>query len=287
TEDSKWYRKQLAPTLQLPQTEYTQDYTDLLAHALAKLDNCAAVEGLCVSSAALASLLSHPPLALQLQQLDLTDDSIPDSEVPEAVGNMFQEAIKVPVQIKEVELRMRIPENEIISLALLQQQRVDLAQLISLLQPLQCCCVDKVEGLEGLSELLPARPQLHTLQLPGATVREQDLGTLLAATRITSVHLGVLHGLDAPGLPVHSDSSHALLDLWRHPHLHLLAVAPGWCQVSGAATEPMCESLRLMAGQPWARWLDIKVSAAGRPLPACCLNMNKVFNNSSQPGRIK
>ncbi|KAJ9520535.1 hypothetical protein QJQ45_007415 [Haematococcus lacustris] len=35
-----------------------------------------------------------------------------------------------------------------------------------------------------------------------------------------------------------------------------------------AATEAVCESLRLMAEQPWARWLDIKVSAAGRLLPA-------------------
>ncbi|GFH10454.1 hypothetical protein HaLaN_05766, partial [Haematococcus lacustris] len=55
----------------------------------------------------------------------------------------------------------------------------------------------------------------------------------------------------------------------------------------GAASEAMCESLRLMAEQPWARWLDIKVSAAGRPLPACCLDMNKVSNNPPQPGRIK
>ncbi|KAL6758415.1 hypothetical protein V8C86DRAFT_2434759 [Haematococcus lacustris] len=52
-------------------------------------------------------------------------------------------------------------------------------------------------------------------------------------------------------------------------------------------TEPMCESLRLVAEQPWARWLDIKVNAAGRPLSPCCLDMNKVFNNHSQPARIK
>ncbi|MGQ3144884.1 hypothetical protein [Rhizobium oryzihabitans] len=44
TEDSGYYEEQLVPTLQLPHTEYTQLYTDLLAHALAKLDNCAAVQ---------------------------------------------------------------------------------------------------------------------------------------------------------------------------------------------------------------------------------------------------
>ncbi|KAL6751463.1 hypothetical protein V8C86DRAFT_2439952 [Haematococcus lacustris] len=58
-------------------------------------------------------------------------------------------------------------------------------------------------------------------------------------------------------------------------------------QLMPAVQQPMCESLRLMAEQPWARWLDIKVNAAGRPLSACCLDMNKVFNNPSLPARIK
>ncbi|GFH21546.1 hypothetical protein HaLaN_18872, partial [Haematococcus lacustris] len=105
TKDCKRYRKQLAPTLQLPQTEDTKHYTDLLAHALAKLDKCAAVEhlldsfpsltaltlqGLCVSSAALASLLSHPPLALQLQQLDIAGSLVMVGDAPGAVVPLFQ-----------------------------------------------------------------------------------------------------------------------------------------------------------------------------------------------------
>ncbi|KAJ9531337.1 hypothetical protein QJQ45_006786 [Haematococcus lacustris] len=130
TEDSVYYRKQLAPTLQLPQTEYTQNYTGLLVHALAKLKSCATVEvcnlvssgapfddypkylhcppglaqllldsfpsltaltleGLCVPSDALASLLSHPPLALQLQQLHLTNTSVLGGDELGAVGPVF------------------------------------------------------------------------------------------------------------------------------------------------------------------------------------------------------
>ncbi|KAL6756068.1 hypothetical protein V8C86DRAFT_2658412, partial [Haematococcus lacustris] len=79
-------------------------------------------------------------------------------------------------------------------------------------------------------------------------------------------------------------AARASLYLWQQ--LVQLAAAgaamPAVQQVSllslaGAPTEAMCESLRLMAGQP----------GPGRPLPACCLDMGKVFNNSSQPGHIK
>ncbi|GFH11793.1 hypothetical protein HaLaN_07349 [Haematococcus lacustris] len=83
------YIELLAPTLQLPQTEYTQHYNDLLAYALAKLDSCAAVEGFYVSSDALASLLSHPPLARQLQQLDLANTIVMVGNKPRAVGTLF------------------------------------------------------------------------------------------------------------------------------------------------------------------------------------------------------
>ncbi|GFH20288.1 hypothetical protein HaLaN_17383 [Haematococcus lacustris] len=60
------------------------------------------------------------------------------------------------------------------------------------LQPLaqlQVLTMSYLDGLEGLTELLQALPQLHTLQLPAVTVWEQDLDTLLAATQITSIQL--------------------------------------------------------------------------------------------------
>ncbi|KAJ9532823.1 hypothetical protein QJQ45_010944 [Haematococcus lacustris] len=85
-----------------------------------------------------------------------------------------------------------------------------------------------------------------------------------------------------------SGSACALLDVWQQLVQLMPAVQQVTCwTAAGTATEAMCESLLLMDEQPWARWLDIKVSAAVRPLPACCLDITKVFSNPSQPGRIK
>ncbi|KAJ9521651.1 hypothetical protein QJQ45_008999 [Haematococcus lacustris] len=257
TKDSGCYRKQLAPTLQLPQTECTQHYTDLLAHALAKLDNCAAVEvcnlvsngkydpdkrrhlrcppglaqqlrdsfpsltaltmqGLCVSTDALASLLSHSPLALQLQRLDLTKTSVPDGDVPEAVGNMFQ-----GLQLKQLSIDAVLPEQPSTSLLPsfqplaqhltrlhLESRDVtygcdgdtDLTFLRECMQPLvklQVLTISNLWRLKGLTELLQALPQLHTLQLPDVTISgQQELNTLLAATQITSLQLSRVEALD-------------------------------------------------------------------------------------------
>ncbi|KAJ9520383.1 hypothetical protein QJQ45_000124 [Haematococcus lacustris] len=252
TEDSICYSKQSAPTLQLPQTEYTQDYTDLLAHALAKLDNCAAVEvcklvssgtyysdncrhlhcspglaqqlldcfpsltaltleGLCVSNDALASLLSHPPLALQLQQLHLTDDSAPAGDEPRLVGPVFQ-----GLQLKQLSIAAVRPKQPgtppLPSLQPLAQHltqlhlvigyncEIDLSFFMEYLQPLaqlQVLTLSHLDRLNGLTEVLQALPQLHTLQLPQVTVSgQQELDTLLAATQLTSVQLGTVKALD-------------------------------------------------------------------------------------------
>ncbi|KAJ9523634.1 hypothetical protein QJQ45_007289 [Haematococcus lacustris] len=245
TEDSLRYNKQFAPTLQLPQTEYTQDYNDLLAHALAKLDNCAAVEvcklvssgsyrpdkrrhlhcppglaqhlldsfpsmtaltlqGLCVSSDALASLLSYPPLALLLQQLDITKIIVPEGDKPEAVGPLFQ-----GLQLKQLSIAAEgtepLPSFQSLAQYLTQLHLMcgygfesDLSFFMEYLQPLaqlQVLTISRLVSLEGLAELLQALPQLHTLQLPLCTVGDEELGTLLAATQLTSVHLGTIEAL--------------------------------------------------------------------------------------------
>ncbi|KAJ9505185.1 hypothetical protein QJQ45_024882 [Haematococcus lacustris] len=251
TEDSECYKEQLAPTLQLPQTEYTQDYTDLLAHALAKLDNCAAVEacklvcsgkykpnnrkhmrcrpglaqhlldsfpsltaltlqGLCVSSEALASLLSHPPLALQLHQLHLTDICASDDDELTAVGTLFQglqlQQLSIAAEPREQPGSRLLPSFQPLAQHLTQLHLVscdfvntDLSEFVEYLQPmaqLQVLTIPHLDGLEGLTELLQALPQLHTLQLPAVTVWEQDLDTLLAATQITSLLLDSVEALD-------------------------------------------------------------------------------------------
>ncbi|KAJ9521785.1 hypothetical protein QJQ45_015284 [Haematococcus lacustris] len=250
TVDSRWFSDQLAPTLQLLQTEYTQDYTDLLAHALAKLGNCAAVEvcslvssgqytgnkrrylhcppglaqhllgsfpsltaltlqGLCVSSNELASLLSHSSLALQLQRLHLTDISFQDGDEG-AVGLTFQ-----GLQLKQLSIAFEYPgqrdtlllpsfqplAQHLTQLHLARCKGVnnDLSDFIEYLQPLaqlQVLTISHLDGLEGLAELLQALPQLHTLQLPEVNVTEQELITLLAATQITSLQLRQVNALD-------------------------------------------------------------------------------------------
>ncbi|KAJ9533913.1 hypothetical protein QJQ45_027002 [Haematococcus lacustris] len=260
------YKEQLAPTLQLPQAEYTQVYTDLLAHALAKLDNCAAVEvcklvrslennpdernhircspglaqrlldsfpsltaltlqGFAVSSDALASLLSHPPLARRLQQLHLTTTYIVDLYKPGAIDAVLQGLqLKQPsiiVMDPKMPYAPPLPSFQHLAQHLTQlhlnffsHDNDDFTFLVEYLQPLAQLQVLTLsrhyleEGftvllpwpdtLEGLPELLQALPLLHTLQLPLFTVRgQQELDTLLAATQITSLQLRGVTGLDA------------------------------------------------------------------------------------------
>ncbi|KAL6756302.1 hypothetical protein V8C86DRAFT_2649895, partial [Haematococcus lacustris] len=54
----------------------------------------------------------------------------------------------------------------------------------------------------------------------------------------------------------------------------------------GAATAAMCKSLRLMAKQAWAKWLDITVYTLDAPSPSC-LAMNKTFNNPLKPAKFR
>ncbi|KAJ9519884.1 hypothetical protein QJQ45_014612 [Haematococcus lacustris] len=246
----------LTVTLELPQREYTQDYTDQLANALAKLDNCAAVEacklvsswlsirrkrkhlhctpglaqhlldsfprltaltlqGLSVSSNELASMLSHPPLALQLQQLDLTDiivltdTKVPDGEEPRAWGTLFQGLRLKQLTMVAVELPP-LPSFQLLAQHLTQLHLMYHAYdpyndegvriLVQYLQPLaqlQVLTLPRQQQLEGLAELLQALPQLHTLQLPAAIVRgQQQLDTLLTATQLTSIQLRGVCGLN-------------------------------------------------------------------------------------------
>ncbi|KAJ9520385.1 hypothetical protein QJQ45_000126 [Haematococcus lacustris] len=228
------------------ETEDSECYTELLAHALAKLDNCAAVEvcklvssadyhhrhlrcspglaqqlldsfpsltaltleGLCVSSDALASLLSHPPLARQLQQLDITKIIVPEGDESGAVGTLFQ-----GLRLKELSLDSGPPGTPLLpsfqplaqhltQLHLTNQFRLDsdLGNFMEYLQPLaqlQVLTVRNYSRLNGLIEVLQELPQLHTLQLPGFGVSgHQQLDTLLAATQITSLQLDAVEELD-------------------------------------------------------------------------------------------
>ncbi|GFH30084.1 hypothetical protein HaLaN_28866 [Haematococcus lacustris] len=97
----------------------------------------------------ITSLQLEGPLVLG--KLDISVDLIPNPEVAVAL-HLVSQACKVPVQNKEVQLSMLSQEQQetgpgVITAAFLQQQRVDLAQLVALLQPLQCCGKVEVHDL--------------------------------------------------------------------------------------------------------------------------------------------
>ncbi|KAJ9521656.1 hypothetical protein QJQ45_009003 [Haematococcus lacustris] len=171
------------------------------------------LEGLCVSSVALASLLSHPPLALQLQQLDIANVIGQGGDEPGAVVPLFQ-----GLQLKQLSMAAILfeqpgpsllpsfqPLAQHLTQLHLESRDItysdeDLSFLREFMQPLvllQVLTISNHHGLEGLTELLQALPQLHTLQLPEATVSgQQQLNTLLAATQITSLQLCQVRKID-------------------------------------------------------------------------------------------
>ncbi|KAJ9521998.1 hypothetical protein QJQ45_024886 [Haematococcus lacustris] len=243
----------LAPTIQEPGTEDSERYPDLLAHALAKLKNCAAVEvcklvssgvhhrvegrvlrcppglaqhllgsfpkltalsfqGLSVSIDALASLLSHPPLAMQLQQLDLTDTVIRQPHQP---GLMTLDNLLQGLRLKQLSLggnpeaigEPPLPNLQPLAQLLTQlhltpciEEHANLGYFMDYLQPLaqlQVLTLNSLHCLQGLPALLQALPRLHTLQLPLCGVSsQQQLDTLLAATQLTSVLSDTVKALD-------------------------------------------------------------------------------------------
>ncbi|KAL6761880.1 hypothetical protein V8C86DRAFT_770360 [Haematococcus lacustris] len=67
-----------------------------------------------------------------------------------------------------------------------------------------------------------------------------------------------------------SGSMQPSLEIWhtlvkRMPDLHQVSIYCTEC----ADGEGMCKSLQLMAEQPWARWLDIRIRARNQILPVC------------------
>ncbi|GFH11354.1 hypothetical protein HaLaN_06839 [Haematococcus lacustris] len=310
----------------------------------------------------LVSLLSHPQLALQLQQLDLPYTTIWQ---PHRAGEPGE---------------------------------------------LQVLTLSDQHDLQGVLQLLPGLPRLHTLQLPLATLRQQqELDALLAATQLTSLQLGhvaELHssrseapcswqrlellsaGLaSAAYLPLHS-LTHTLLQgsLYTPPEASCALVAAavhnltqackapvevgrlevplkgslglremmavlgpmGKCLITtvsirpprhsvlsaedvpllaplcqkceylqvnggslipslhfwqqlvqlmptvkcvnllnleGSATAAMAQSLRLMAGQAWARTLLIRVYPQP-PVSSCCHALNREFNDPRRPAKF-
>ncbi|KAL6758451.1 hypothetical protein V8C86DRAFT_3134395 [Haematococcus lacustris] len=168
-----------------------------------------ALHGYSIPCSDLATLLSHPQLSLQLQQLDLSSTTILQPEQPEpgeaTLDNLFH-AFRLkrlsllfnnmaegdnkplmpnlqPLSQHLTQLCLQRPEGVVWRFDKFTSALAPLAQLRVLTMP-EC------DHMLGLLELLQALPQLHTLQLPDAAIRGQEqLDTLLAATQLTSIQL--------------------------------------------------------------------------------------------------
>ncbi|KAJ9514785.1 hypothetical protein QJQ45_028457 [Haematococcus lacustris] len=226
--------RKLALTLQQPEAWPSGKCAEVLAHVLAELGSCSAVEacklsnsaapnqrqpldctpglaqgllnsfpgltalslhGYSVTCSGLASLLSHPQLALHLQQLDLTGTAILQSHQPGpeamALVNMFH-----GLTLKHLSLTARVlPDMQPLAhhLTELHLQNWELPCLASELCPLtelrRLVMFNKYR-LAGLFEVVQALPRLHSLHLPQARVSDQrELAALLAATQLTCVQL--------------------------------------------------------------------------------------------------
>ncbi|KAJ9533937.1 hypothetical protein QJQ45_027033, partial [Haematococcus lacustris] len=170
----------------------------------------------------LAGLISHPQLALQLQQLDLTGTSICQAGQPHQPGavtlaNLFQglrlKRLSLDVGHENISLEPLtmtdnddelLPDLRPLAQHLTQLQWRELPYLdiyrsalgLKTLSQLKVLTVCNLNCLWGLIEDLRALPQLHTLQLAETTLRcTYELDILLAATQLTSIQLASVQGL--------------------------------------------------------------------------------------------
>ncbi|KAJ9519494.1 hypothetical protein QJQ45_000679 [Haematococcus lacustris] len=177
--------------------------------------------GFSVTCSDLASLLSHPRLSLQLQQLDLTCSTVKQPQQPGSgpvtldpfQGARLQHLVFYGFQTStRAGFPPSISRSPLPNLQPLAQHLTQLHLkyelkwnegsnfLLESLRPLaqlQVLTLSHLYKLEGLTELLQALPQLHTLQLPGTKIQgQQQLNALLAATQITSLQLDTVEAID-------------------------------------------------------------------------------------------
>ncbi|KAJ9521520.1 hypothetical protein QJQ45_008819 [Haematococcus lacustris] len=164
------------------------------------------IHGYSASCRDLASLLSYPQLALQLQQLDLPRSCIiqepqqPAQPGEVTLGNLFR-GLRLHTLSLEVSSESPLPNLQPLAQHLTQlhisqswdraQSFVALASVLLSLPQLQVLTLSHSSSFhyqyQTLPQLLQVLPRLHTLQLPDASVMgPQQLSALLAATQLTS-----------------------------------------------------------------------------------------------------
>ncbi|KAJ9532485.1 hypothetical protein QJQ45_026601 [Haematococcus lacustris] len=148
-----------------------------------------ALHGYSIPCNGLASMLSHPQLNLQLQQLDLSSTIITQPKQPEpgavTLANLFCASRLKQLSLLIINMADGLNKPLLPNLQPVSQHLTQLCLMQGAGADISRC-----NYMCGLTELLQALPQLHTLQLPDATVYGQrELDTLLAATQLTSIQL--------------------------------------------------------------------------------------------------
>ncbi|KAJ9516225.1 hypothetical protein QJQ45_024648 [Haematococcus lacustris] len=194
----------------------------------------------CMLAAALPLHSLTQPLVLDSLVVSLIGDN--NRSVQAAVRNLTQ-AGKLPVKIRMLELDMFLDEEEAADLGLIvpgpEIQRRLMHELHELLQPLLGCFEEvTVEWLKNLnSDTITALAPL----CQGCTCLSFSSGNMTPSLRFWQQLV-------------------QLMPTVTRVHLDMI----------GGATAAMCKSLRLMAKQPWARWLEIHIVCARRPMLKCC-----------------
>ncbi|KAL6762858.1 hypothetical protein V8C86DRAFT_509264 [Haematococcus lacustris] len=170
------------------------------------------LHGCSISCSGLASLLSHPHLSLQLQQLDLTRTTILLPQRPTGFGSVTMATIFHGARLMQLSLDLDIMNKP--SLQPLAQHltklhislfnpmgiSVSLDHSLAVVSGLSLLQVLRVTGVrEGydLRTLLHVLPRLHTLQMPDTTFWDEVLDALLAATQLTSIQLASIYSPDS------------------------------------------------------------------------------------------
>ncbi|KAL6756337.1 hypothetical protein V8C86DRAFT_93938 [Haematococcus lacustris] len=202
---------------------------------------------------------------LVLGRLYIGGDDASNPEVAAAVHNLTQ-ACKVPVKILVLHLSLvDSPVPGAVEPGLTHPvgtMATKLLQLHALVKPLQQCCTAKV----------------FVLNRPASCVRTADVVALAPWCQ------------GCTSLELHKGTLTPSLEFWRQ----LVQLMPTVSQVTlfrltGAGSAAMYESLRLMAEQPWARWLDITIAFTRVEARSenCLDSIRRNFGDPSMPSKFR
>ncbi|KAJ9506818.1 hypothetical protein QJQ45_008977 [Haematococcus lacustris] len=154
--------------------------------------NALSLHGYSITCSGLASLLAHPQLCVQLQQLDLTRTTItqqPDQPGAVTLDDLFHGARLKRLSL-DVDSLSSVPNMDPLAQHLTHLRVSDGRTYTRSVEP-------RVWLADRVPQLLQLLPLLRTLLLPDVIIKgHQEPDALLAATQLTSVQLRGVQGLD-------------------------------------------------------------------------------------------